>query len=140
MKNLFLFITLVVAGAVANAKSATYFMYTKPNAVVFPECDKHTKLVLDVNSATGKGTATLSNHVAGACDLYVFPDKRTYELSLSSKDCGTNVYVGVNQNNGSQITVVDNRARVCENVILAAVITTEKNIRGESFTLYSKDN
>ena len=61
------------------------------------------------------------------CQLAVRPNLRTYRLRLAGTDCGTRVYAGSRKVDGKSfaIKITDNRARLCENVVAAAVIVEE---------------
>jgi predicted secreted protein len=68
------------------------------------------------------------------------PVPRTYRLKLSGTDCGTNIYTGSVTRKGtrSEVTITDNRARKCRDLVRAKVIVDETQ-DGVTFTRYSYD-
>ncbi len=108
----------------AKVTPGSFKLYGQPHAQPNPGCDVHTKLTL---AAASFSTATLEEAVGGMCEIAVMPNLRTYRLRLASTDCGTRIYTGSITKAGkkSSIKITDNRARLCENVIAAAVIVEE---------------
>jgi hypothetical protein len=120
------------------ATSSTFKLYTEPNFQPNPTCDVHTLLVLETGPSGNK--ASLSNVLTGQCELFVSPNPRTYSnLQVEDDGCGSKVYTG-QRSVGSEadlITITDNRARTCENVIPALIVVNEKS-RGFDRTLFSQ--
>ena len=130
------FATLFVSSA-TFASTATFKMYHDSNARVSPLCDVYTELNLDIQNRSA--VATLTNKVEGVCDIVVDPNKRTYELELSSQYCGTKTYT-FDDGADSKVTLTDNRGRRCEDVIPALIVVSElSRNHGTENILYSKD-
>ncbi len=121
----------------ANVKPGSFKLYSKPNTTPHQGCDLYTEL--DLKAAT-YSTASLEERVGGSCEIAVIPNARTYRLKLKDTDCGTRIYSGSLTKAGkhSEITITDNRARVCRNVVLAQVIVEEKS-NGQTVKKYSYD-
>jgi hypothetical protein len=101
------------------------------------DCDVHTHLSLKDSPST----ATLTEVVGGMCRLAVQPNERTYKLHLKQTDCGSLIYTG-SLKDGRSITITDNRARTCEDVLEALVVVQETNLSSydsTTKTMYSRD-
>jgi hypothetical protein len=118
------------------AQPKIFKMYRKPHAKVDSFCDVYTKLELNVNG--NGGSARLSNHVAGVCEIAVQENPRSYNLVLGSTDCGTKTY-RQDDDADNAVEVTDNRGRLCENVIPALIVVKEYDQNGNESVLYSKD-
>lgn len=120
-------------GSTAPASAATFRLYDKPNATPDGFCDKYFELKLSPTSAT------MTNKLAGSCEIFVPPNPRTYTLSVKDDGCGSKVYTG--KSGDRLITITDNRARLCENVIAALVVVTETTAgAARQFYSYDKDS
>jgi len=115
-------------------KSGSFKLYETPRASPNASCDVHTKL--DLVELGQK--ANLRNVVSGTCEIAVPPNAREYELQLAGNNCGTLTYTGT-AGDGSSIKVTDNRARICEDVVSAAIVV-EETLNSETRTLYSYDS
>src|SRR5438045_3047138 len=121
MKQLILFILLVTAQS-ALASQSTFKMYREPHAKVDPHCDSYTELLLNVDGNIGQ--ARLTHRLAGECDMYFEPNVRNYNLVFDKNDCGTVIYTQ-DEDADEAIEVIDNRGRVCENLIPALIVLKE---------------
>ena len=112
-------------------------LYAQPRVTPNKNCDPHTKLVL---SATGGSKAHVENALDGFCEIAVIPDPRDYRLRAAGQDCGSKIYTGSVRKNGEKysIKIIDNRTRLCENVIAALIEVEETTPRG-TIKLYSYD-
>lgn len=111
----------------ANAAKVTpgnFKLYGEPHARPTAGCDVHTRLTF---AAGTYSTARFEEAVSGFCELYVEPNARTYRLRLAGTDCGTRIYAGSVTKKGQKfaVKITDNRTRLCENVVAAAVIVEE---------------
>jgi len=108
----------------AKVGPGSFKLYGAPHAEPNPSCDIHTKLDLKADYFS---TASLTEAVGGFCEIAVFPNPRTYRLRLASTDCGTRIYSGSLKKQGQpyKIKITDNRTRLCENVVAAALIVEE---------------
>lgn len=108
----------------AKVSPGTFKLYAQPRAKPNASCDVHTRLTL---AAATYSTATIEEALSGFCELYVEPNPRTYRLRLAGTDCGTRIYAGSVTKKGKRysVKITDNRARLCENVVAAAVIVEE---------------
>jgi hypothetical protein len=101
-------------------------------------CDVGTHLVLDRGQLFGD-FAYLENFVNGVCDLYVPPEARTYRLSTGRDGCGSLVYTGSIPGTQRTVEIVDNRTRICDDVIPALLVVIERE-GDEVRQLYSVDS
>lgn len=105
---------------------ATVFaqLFTEPHAVPDPECHSFTHLALGVK------TAKLSAGRGGRCAALAFfePEIRTFELKARVDGCGSSILTGKSVEDGvtREITITDNRKRVCEDVLAALFVVDEK--------------
>ena len=110
-------------------------VYERSRAVPSGSCDLHTRLIL-ANGIAGP-IASLANAVSGPCEIKVDETERTFNLQEVAGSCGTRRYLG------TDIEVIDNRARYCEDVIGADVVvnevTTSVEERLVTTTFYSFD-
>ncbi len=121
----------------ARVTPGTFKLYDAPHAAPDASCDLHTKLEL---SAGYYSVAKLENALTGTCELASPPaDLRQYRLRLDSTSCGTRIYAGTRKKDGQTyaVKITDNRARICEDVVAAAVIVEETRPDGAKTTLYS---
>jgi hypothetical protein len=121
----------------ANVQAGSFNLYDEAHATPSLFCDPHTNLSL---RADYYSTATLEERVGGSCEMLPLPNKRAYRLKLSRTDCGTRIYTGSVTKKGkrSEITITDNRARLCRDLVAAKVIVDETR-DGVTTTKYSHD-
>lgn len=114
------------------------FGTTTPNT----GCEIGTSLVLDKGQISGD-VVLLKEFVMGFCEIYAVPNQRFFApKSVEEDGCGSVVIKGSIERNGSRevIEIVDNRARVCKDVIPALVVMTVKDqAKGTEYTSYSND-
>ena len=108
----------------AKVGPGNFKLYGQPHAEPNPSCDIHTKLDLKADYFS---TATLTEAVGGFCEIAVFPNPRTFRLRLAGIDCGSRIYAGslTKQGKKYKIKITDNRTRLCENVVAAALVVEE---------------
>lgn len=108
----------------AKVTPGTFKLYSQPRATPNAGCDVHTRLTFE---AAYYSTAKIEEALSGFCELYVEPNPRTYRLRLAGTDCGTRIYAGSVTKKGQKyaVKITDNRTRLCENVVAAAVIVEE---------------
>lgn len=108
----------------AKVGPGSFKLYSQPHASPNPNCDVHTRLTL---AAATYSTAKLEEGLEGFCEIFVEPNPRTYRLRLAGTDCGTRIYAGSVTKKGKKysVKITDNRTRLCENVVAAAVIVEE---------------
>lgn len=108
----------------AKVMPGSFKLYSQPHANPNPGCDVHTRLTL---AAGAYSTAKIEEGLDGFCEIYVEPNPRTYRLRLAGTDCGTRIYAGSVTKKGKKysVKITDNRTRLCENVVAAAVIVEE---------------
>jgi hypothetical protein len=113
----------------ARIAPGEFKLYMEPRATPNPNCDPHTKLVL---SATGGSKAHLEEALGGFCELAVVPNPRDYRLRAAGQDCGSRIFTGSFKKNGEKhsIKIIDNRTRLCENVVAGAIEVEETTPRG----------
>jgi hypothetical protein len=113
----------------ARIAPGEFKLYTQAHATPNPSCDMHTKLVL---SAEGGSKAHLEEALAGFCEIAVVPNPRDYKLRAAGQDCGSRIFTGSFRKNGEKhsIKIVDNRTRLCENVVAGAIEVEETTPRG----------
>jgi hypothetical protein len=121
----------------ANVTPGVFKLYEEAHTTPSPDCDRHTSLEL---KAAHQSTATFEEVLRGGCEIMVVPDRRTYRLKLAGTSCGTRVYTGSITKGGdrSEVTITDNRARTCENVVEARVVVEETRF-GFTTKQYSSD-
>jgi len=114
----------------ANVKPGDFKLYAQPHANPNPGCDVHTHLTLS------KSGAHLEEMVGGMCEIAVVPNARDYRLRAAGGECGTRIFTGGFTKSGKKhsIKITDNRARLCENVVAAAIVVEE-----DGNTKYSSD-
>lgn len=128
-----------------------FTMYKLPNKIRNVNCDVYTKLDLDIygggsiNNGQIKeektiALAQLSDHVSGLCNISVPVNSRSYALELDKTECGSLHFKANSMNNHipSDFTLVDNRNRTCDDLMLGRVVVTENTVNGP-ITLYSYD-
>jgi hypothetical protein len=108
-------------------------LYEEPDANPSPECDVHVAATL-FQTAAGKLRLQLQNQVAGTCEIYVQPDKRSYVVTQSAS-CGSKVYAGTR--GVDSIELQDHRGRLCENVI-PSILELREDRNGATTRLYGK--
>jgi hypothetical protein len=121
----------------ARIAPGEFKLYMQPHATPNPSCDPHTKLVL---SAEGGSKAHLEEGLDGFCEIAVFPNPRDYRLRAAGQDCGSRIFTGSFRKAGKKhsIKIVDNRTRLCENVVAGAIEVEETTPEG-SVQKYSYD-
>lgn len=109
----------------ARIAPGTFKLYDKPRAVPYASCDVHTRLELGADASGSK--AKLEEAKAGSCALFVEANPRAYDLRLAESSCGSRIYTGSTSVNGASfsVKVTDHRARVCKDVVPAAIIVEE---------------
>ncbi len=127
---------MLSAGSVAFANTEVFKLYPMPDAIVNQSCDIHTKLLLEV--VGNIGTAKLSDHVGGFCEIFVPENKRSYQLVLKETNCGSKTYQQT-EDAVEAIEVIDNRSRLCEDIVQALIVLKEYGPQGTERELYSKD-
>lgn len=135
-------LSLVLTAPAMAAEFATgsFELYGTPHFQPNGFCDRGVKLTLDRTQLQGN-VAFLENFLHGACEIFVPANPRHYKItSVTDDGCGSRVYRGTAQGARGQheIEITDNRGRLCENVIPALVVVTERGPDGEQ-TLYSHD-
>ena len=93
----------------SHAATEVFRMYDQPNPEVSTFCNRFTKLQLNLNG--NSGTATISNHLEGFCEIYVQENKKTVKITLKEVSCGSKIYKNLDSSQ-AQIEIVDNRTRV----------------------------
>ena len=140
MKTFFaLALTLVSMNSFAETRRAVenFHLHTTRDTAEDSFCDIHTKMVIDYAASK----ITLTEAVSGACEIHVEPNQRTFQLQTQEDDgCGSTEIEGVRILGESVLTlkVTDNRGRLCENVIAAEIVVTEKTLRHGEITRYGK--
>lgn len=114
----------------ARVAPGEFKLYTEARATPNPNCDVHTKLVL---SDQGGSKAHLEEGLEGSCEIAVLPNPRDYKLRAAGQDCGSRIFTGSFKKNGEKhsIKIIDNRARLCENVVAGAIEVEETTPRGK---------
>lgn len=133
-------VVLCAPALAAEFATGSFDLYAEPHFKPQGFCDKGVRLVLDKTELQGK-VAFLENFLNGACEIFVPANPRHYKItSVTDDGCGSTIYKGKTSGpRGTyQIEIVDNRGRMCENVIPALVVVTERGPDGEK-TLYSHD-
>ena len=129
MKIIIIALTLFSFSALASTD--VFKMYADHHVTPNPNCDVHVELKLKIRG--NRATATLTNSLAGYCEIYVIPNVRTYQLVKIGTSCGSTVYAGINDRNDT-LNLTDNRTRICDDII-PALIGIEEN----GFNYYSHD-
>jgi hypothetical protein len=113
----------------ARVAPGEFKLYATPRATPNPSCDPHTKLVLSNKDGS---KAHLEEALDGFCELAVIPNARDYKLRAAGNDCGSRIFTGSFRKNGEKhsIRIVDNRTRLCENVVAGAIEVEETTPRG----------
>jgi hypothetical protein len=101
------------------------FKLDAPGAVVSPDCDQFTDMVL-TQGAIAK--AAFSENVKGRCKIAVIPNRRSYKLSEVGTSCGSKIFRGQFTRAGktSTIEIIDHRTRLCRDLPPALLIVKEK--------------
>ncbi len=120
----------------SHAATEVFRMYDQPNPEVSTFCNRFTKLQLNLNG--NSGTATISNHLEGFCEIYVQENKKTVKITLKEVSCGSKIYKNLDSSQ-AQIEIVDNRTRVCEDVIPALIVLKQLGRDGQVYPSYSLD-
>jgi hypothetical protein len=107
----------------------TVKLYDQPQAFAEPSCDRYTEMKL------GKTHVTLTNRLAGTCELAIMPNERKFEVTKSADGCGTTIYKG--KAGERTIVVQDNTRRTCDDV-RPARITVEVTEGATTQYLYSE--
>jgi hypothetical protein len=131
---------VTVPAMAADFATGSFKLYGEPHHQVNNFCDHGTKLTLDKAAVNGN-VAFLENFLHGACEIFVPANPRMYKItSVKDDGCGSTIYKGSYQGNRGtfEVEIVDNRGRLCENVIPALIVVTEKGPNGEA-TMYSLD-
>lgn len=142
-KSLAVIILSLVFLAPAMAKdfpTGKFTMYGEPHHKVNAFCDRGATLTMDKTTLNGN-VAMLENFLQGACEMFVPANPRLFKItSVTDDGCGSTIYKGSFQGNRGlvEIEITDNRGRMCENVIPALIVVTERTEEGEH-TLYSHD-
>lgn len=124
----------------ADFPTGKFTMYTEPNHTVTPFCDRGTTLIMDKTTLNGD-VAILENFLKGACEIFVPANPRLFKItSVKDDGCGSKIYTGSYQGNRGmvEIQIIDNRGRMCENVIASLIEVHEKSENGE-VVYYSHD-
>lgn len=113
----------------ARVAPGEFKLYMQAHATPNPSCDPHTKLVLSNKDGS---KAHLEEALDGFCELAVIPNPRDYKLRAAGQDCGSRIFTGSFRKNGEKhsIKIVDNRTRLCENVVAGAIEVEETSPRG----------
>lgn len=113
----------------ARVAPGEFKLYMEPHAQPNPSCDPHTRLVL---SDSGGSKAHLEEALDGFCEIAVMPNPRDYKLRAAGQDCGSRIFTGSFRKNGEKhsIKIIDNRTRLCENVVAGAIEVEETTPRG----------
>jgi hypothetical protein len=113
----------------ARIAPGEFKLYTEARTAPNPNCDLHTKLVL---SATSGSKAHLEEGLEGFCEIAVVPNPRDYRLRAAGQDCGSRIFTGSFKKDGEKhsIKIIDNRTRLCENVVAGAIEVEETTPRG----------
>lgn len=121
----------------ARIAPGEFKLYMQPRATPNPSCDPHTRLVLSANDGS---KAHLEEALDGFCEIAVFPNPRDYKLRAAGQDCGSRIFTGSFRKAGKKhsIKIVDNRTRLCENVVAGAIEVEETTPEG-SVQKYSYD-
>lgn len=119
---------LLLCSSSAFADVTTYKMYGNPHITPNPVCDVYVQLTLKTTGRSAK--ASLVNMVDGVCEIVVDPRPRTINLKLARTICGSRVFASKSRN----AELVDNRERLCDDVIPGLIVLREGNT-----TLYSYD-
>jgi hypothetical protein len=137
MKLFLAFITILnVAPAFATVQK--FRMYSKPHTKIDRVCDVYTELKLNIVGDAAK--ATLTDKVSGLCEMYRPENKRSYTLELTKTDCGSRIYTW-SDGGDREASIVDNRGRVCENLVPALIVVREINSdESTERVLYSHDH
>ena len=110
-------------------------LYDSPDAEVNSGCDVYTRLTIRKNDETNTIKAVLVNRLLGACQLYVEPNQRSYEVTERRDRCGTYVY----EDEQETIRILNHSARVCDDKPVARIMVTELRDGGGATRLYSLD-
>ena len=140
LEIIILSLVLAIPAMAADMGTGTFLMYPEPHHKVEAGCDHGTKLTLD-NANLNGNVAFLENFLKGGCEIFVPANPRMFKIAAIKDDgCGSKVYTGSFQSSRGtvEIEIVDNRGRMCENMIAALIVVTEKTPEG-SHTLYSLD-
>jgi hypothetical protein len=113
----------------ARVAPGEFKLYTQAHATPNPSCDPHTLLTLSNKDGS---KAHLEEALDGSCELAVIPNARDYKLRAAGQDCGSRIFTGSFRKNGEKhsIKIVDNRTRLCENVVAGAIEVEETSPRG----------
>ena len=133
-------LVFTVPAIAAEFATGAFELYAEPHFQPGGFCDKGVRLTLDKTALQGN-VAVLENFLNGACEIFVPANPRHYKItSVTDDGCGSRIYKGTRQGQRGtyEVEIVDNRGRLCENVIPALVVVTERGPDGEA-TLFSHD-
>lgn len=107
-------------------------LYDEPNEQPNPSCDLHTALT--VSKRGSKLTLTLENKLSATstCEIAVQPNLRKYSVT-EAESCGSKIYAG--KSGGDDVSLMDNRTRICEDV-RAAIFELTETVGGKTRVLY----
>lgn len=141
MKRLsFLLLALAFSSMASAYQTEAFELYSQRGYEPGGFCDSGTRLILDETELQGK-VAFMNEFVAGFCELYAYPNNRHYIISTVEDDgCGSMVYKGsrITTNGPVKLEIIDNRFRICDDIVAARVIVKEGSDNNVS-VLYSYD-
>jgi len=123
----------------ASIGVGTFKLYRSPRHDPDAGCDVHTQLSLSDQPSGAR--AALVEGVDGVCELHVEPNARDYRLRLVDTACGSRTYRATRQVGGRavELTLVDHRTRVCDDIVEARIIVEERDGTNAPVRLFSHD-
>lgn len=124
-------------------KEGTFKMYEEARVSPVEFCDLHT--ILKLSNTDAGITASLSNSLSGYCEIAVFENLRSYNLTAVDTSCGSVTYEGVltkpvnSKVASDKILLTDHRTRTCRDLVPAQIIVEQIYTEGKVTTLYSHD-
>ena len=120
-------------------KTGSFSLYQEKGYQPNGFCDRGTSLALDIAKVKGN-IAFLNDFVNGICEIVVAPNTRYYEVKTVRDGCGSLIHKGSRFANDGEhkIKIVDNRSRICGDIIAALVVVEEVGPQGK-VTMYSFD-
>ncbi|MBY0415803.1 MAG: hypothetical protein K2Q18_16635 [Bdellovibrionales bacterium] len=137
--SLILVLAILSLSAECFAGVSIHKMYRSMYPKVSSNCDIHTEMTMTEVTGVIK-EITLTDKVSGACEIFVAPNSRTYQLEVNTKasdgGCGS-VYYIKKVNDDLTVKLQDHRKRRCENPVPNLLVVSEKDYEEMGKTLYS---
>lgn len=125
-----------LVSAQPTMKTGMFAMFNTPTPS--PGCATGTALTLDKAAVSGS-ILLMHEFVQGFCEIYVMPNERYAKVQSITESCGS-VILKASRNGQEEITVTDNRTRLCEDLLPALIVMEIKDLQtGATATYYSND-